>query len=122
MSAAVKPVALSEELADFIQRGRAPLERAHVALGDHPLHVLLGRGGKPYAAATLEQELVIAAVGDEAPAGGDHRALVLVQHALERTALEAPVGILSVHGEHLAKVGAGFLLDLAIELDERKLQ
>ena len=44
--------------------------------------------------------------------------LVLREHALERAALEAAERVLAVHGEHLAELGAGFLLHLAVELDE----
>src|SRR5205814_5478641 len=59
---------------------------------------------------------------DQAAARGDDRPLVLVQHALQSAALEAPEGILAVHREHLAELGAGFLLDFAVELDERQAQ
>jgi hypothetical protein len=69
--------------------------------------------------AAPEQELVARRIRDEAAACGDHCPLVLVQHAFQGAALEAPVGVLAVHREYLAERGAGFLFHLTVELDER---
>src|SRR6185295_101028 len=74
-----------QKLLDLVERRGAPLEGAHVALGDDARHVLLGRGLEPDAQAALEQELVGRRVGDQAAAGGDHRALMLAEHAVIAT-------------------------------------
>ena len=50
--------------------------------------MLLGRGLEPDAVAALEEKIVVVRIGDEASAGGDHRAVALAQDALERAALD----------------------------------
>ena len=77
---------------------------------------------EPDATAALKQQLVRAGIGDEAPARGDDGARLGGKHALERAALEAAEGVLTVHGEDFSERRARLLLHLAIELDEEHVE
>ena len=68
--------------------------------------------------ARRKQQVEGVGLGDDAAAGGDDAALVLLEHALQRAALVAPVARLTVQQEDLVQARAGFALDLAVELDE----
>src|SRR5947199_10841015 len=99
-------------MAYFVQRRRSARgvstpEWPHVALRDDARHVLFRGSLQPDAHAAVEKHVVGGGRRDQAAAGSDHGTLVLVQHALERSLLEAAESVLPVHREHFSELGAG---------------
>src|SRR5205809_4882560 len=93
-----------------------------VALRDHARHVLFGLGPEPHREAGREEELIGSWLRDDAPARGDHGALVFFEHLLEAAPLVAPVAGLPVKEKDLRETGARIALDLAVELDKGRAQ
>ena len=69
-----------------------------------------------------QKEVEADEVGDQAARGCDDRLGIGFDRLLERAALVAAVGVLAVEPENFADAAAGELLDLAGELDKRKVE
>src|SRR5260221_8596649 len=115
---AVERIAAGEDAPEIVHRFGVIRHRAGIALGQDPAHMLFRRGLEPHGETAGEQEVEGAGLGDEAAAGGDHRALVALDHRLKAAPLEAAERRLAVKGEDLAELKPAFALDLAVELDE----
>ena len=93
--------------------------RPEIALLHHPAHVLLGLRADPDRVGAAEQQPIGLRVRDDAARSRDHRALVLRDNALEAGAFMPPEGGEPRHLDQQRHARAVFLLDHAVELDER---
>ncbi len=115
---AVELLAAGEDATQVVHGFAIAGHRPVVALRDNARHVLLRGRLQPDGVAGREQQVIGPRLRHEAPAGGDHAALVALEHALERAALVAAVARLAVQQEDLVQAGAGLGLDFVVELDE----
>src|SRR5215468_150076 len=93
-----------------------------VTLFDDAGHVVFGFGAEPYREAGTKQSIVVTGIGDDAAAGGENKAALALEDAVESDALEATIAGLAVEIENDGQREAGVALDLAVEFDERALQ
>ena len=84
--------------------------------------MVFGIGHKPDGRAAAQKEVEAAEVADQPACSGDDRLRIGLDRLLKRAALVATVGVLAVEPENLADAAASQSLDLADELDERKVE
>ena len=120
----VEPLPRRRELADPADRVAALHQRSHVGRAAQPLAEDLGTDVEPDRHAAPVEQPAIARVDDGPAAGRDHppqvRAGIGRAQRGDGVLLQAPERRLAVGREDLGDPAAGLVLDLVVEIDERR--
>jgi len=116
---AVLSFAAVEDAAEIAHGLAAPRHGAAVTLFYDAGHVVFRLRAEPDGEARAEQAIVVAGIGDDATAGGENKAAMAFEYAVESDALQAAIAGLAIEVEDDGKGEAGIAFDLAVEFDER---